>query len=154
MVNWNTADTAQAALLHIADWCADALKFGYGDQGEQRAFLEMAAAELNRRHGAASVQDPDTVVAVDILIACHNLDMGAENLPLQKINHDRCRALGVMLDAGGPAAWAMLNRETGETRETAREDLHTAALHEHRERGYRYERRAVLVPEPDAVAPF
>lgn len=157
MVNWKSATTSPDSLVEIADAAADAIMYRLGERDEQMAFLELAAAELNRRHGAASEQTVhDMHAAVHLLTDLHQMDMYAENLDYRALAVSRARALGVMVDRGTYGAWAALYWETRETKGTALEDLHGGALCEHRARGFRYERPATLIPADanELVAPF
>lgn len=117
--------------------------------------LHAVALELNRRHSHASLQGRDQALhALDVIEGSDQLFDGwtgdmAVNWPA--VYRARARAFGVIADHG---MWDVV-RTVGYSRADVETALESLAEQEGRARGFDHRPRvAVLVPEPDADAPF
>lgn len=132
---------------------------GHGDKGRQMAHLELAAAELNRRHGNASIQNHEAAChALEILAQLdqiHGSYCGDEFLNWTKISADEAQAFGVILDHGTPEIWDALGRQQGMSRADVVARLFDLAVTEGARRGFDHAPRVAGPFTPvGAVAPF
>lgn len=159
---WTPRTDSQENLTALADVMADGIRYHWGQRDINMGILELAAAELNRRHGHASIQNyddmlnaPEILEDVDQVHGCYDGDM---DINWGVLFTSEARALGVLLDMGDGQTWIAVGLRRGDwSREDARERLFELALSEGRARGFDHApRRAVLIPfdADDLTAPF
>lgn len=146
---------SQQDLNEFANLVADQIRGGVIPLGMALGALHVAALELNRRHGSASLQnDLSGAIATldDFGQYCDQSDHIAQQAILCAV-----RAAGCVLDLATAEKWAMLEW-AGYTREGLTYFLQCYAGAEHQARGHKVTapRVAVLVPDDadDMVAPF